>query len=171
MVSWSFLVPFVISAAITGISTYIEYSSAKERQKKLEALAGEKLRLQKQRASFEAEEKQNEINRQRRQQIARRRSIAVGQGQTVEMGLGSSANLADVATASSAKGASLFLGKSLSSTLAMQQSEFDIATADKTPGLAEQIGVGLLGAGAGVTGAIGTQALSGTTLPKWLTGK
>jgi len=144
----NWIVPFAISAAITGVSTYIQYSSAKKRQKKLEALAGEKLRLQQQRASFEAEEKQNEINRQRRHKIARRRSMAVGQGQTVEMGLGSSANLADRAITSSAKGASAFLGKSLSSTLAMQQSEFDIATFDKTPGLAEQIGVGLLGAGA-----------------------
>ena len=143
----SWLVPFAVSAAITAVSTYIQYSSAKKRQEKLEALAGEKLRLQKQRASFEAEEKQNEINRQRRHLIARRRSMAVGQGQTVEMGLGSSSNLADVAIESSAKGASLFLGKSLSSTLAMQQSEFDIATFDRTPGLAEQIGVGLLGAG------------------------
>jgi len=145
---WLSLIPYAISAAISGVSTYIQYSSAKKRGKKLEALASEKLRLQKQRASFEAEEKQNEINRQRRHQIARRRSIAVGQGQTVEMGLGSSANLADRAITSSAEGASAFLGKSLSSTLAMQQSEYDIATFDRTPGLAEQIGVGLLGAGA-----------------------
>jgi len=155
----SWVVPFVVSAAITGLSTYIQYSSAKKRGKKLEALAAEKLRLQKQRASFEAEEKQNEINRQRRHQIARRRSIAVGQGQTVEIGLGSSANLADVATASSAEGASLFLGKSLSSTLAMQQSEYDIATFDRTPGLAEQIGIGILGAGTSVSGSIGSSAL------------
>jgi multidrug efflux pump subunit AcrA (membrane-fusion protein) len=168
--SWGFLIPYAISAAITGVSTYIQYSSAKKRGKKLEALAAEKLRLQKQRASFEAEEAQNKINRDRRQQIARRRSIAVGQGQTVEIGLGSSANLADTAIESSAKGASLFLGKSLSSTLAMQQSEFDIATADKTPGLAEQIGVGLLGAGAGVAGSIGSKSLeSNNSLPTWLT--
>jgi hypothetical protein len=144
----SFLVPFAISAAITAVSTIIQISSSKKRQKKLEALAGEKLRLQKQRATFEAEEKQNEINRQRRRQIARRRSTAVGQGQTVEIGLGSSAELTDTAIESSAKGASAFLGKQLSSTLSLQQSEFDIATFDRTPGLAEQLLVGALGAGA-----------------------
>ena len=157
--SWAFLIPYAVSAAITGVSTYIQYSSAKKRGKKLEALAAEKLRLQKQRSNFEAEEKQNEINRQRRQQIARRRSIAVGQGQTVEMGLGSSANLADIAIESSAEGASQFLGKSLRSTLAMQQSEYDIATADRTPGLAEQITTGILGAGASVSGSVGSTAL------------
>jgi hypothetical protein len=140
-------VAFAISAAISAASTMIQSHFAGERQDKLEALAAERLRLQKQRATFEDAEARDKIRRERRLAMARRRSTAIAQGQTTETGLGSSSNLADTAIASSAAGASEFLRKQLSSTLALQQSEFDIATFDDTPGLVEQLGIGLLGAG------------------------
>jgi hypothetical protein len=155
--SWA--VSFAISAAISAASTLIQSYFAGERQDKLEALAAERLRLQKQRATFEAAEAKDKIGRERRLAIARRRSIAVGQGQTVETGLGSSSNLADTNIRSSAAGASLFLGKQLSSTLALQQSEFDISTFDETKSFTEQFLGGFLGAGAKVAGDLGSSYL------------
>jgi len=156
--SWA--VSFAISAAVNAASTLVQSYFSGKRQDKLEALASERLRLQKQRATFEADEARDKIRRERRLATAYRRSTAIGQGQTVETGLGSSSNLADTAIASSAAGASAFLGKQLSSTLALQQSEFDISTFDDTPGLAEQLGVGLLGAGGKVAGSIGSSYLA-----------
>jgi hypothetical protein len=153
-------ISFAISAAVSAASTMIQSHFAGERQDKMEALASERLRLQKQKATFEADEARDKIRRERRLAMAYRRSTAMEQGQVTETGLGSSSNLADRAIASSAARASEFLGKQLSSTLALQQSEFDIATFDATPGLAEQLGVGLLGAGAGVAGSIGTSQLT-----------
>jgi multidrug efflux pump subunit AcrA (membrane-fusion protein) len=155
--SWA--VPFAISAAISAASTLIQSHFAGKRQDKLEALAAERLRLQKQKATFESQEAQEKINRERRRATSVRRTIATAQGQTVEKGLGSSANLADIAIASSAAGASEFVGKQLRSTLALQQSEFDIATFDKTPGLVEQLGIGVLGAGAKIGESIGASEL------------
>jgi multidrug efflux pump subunit AcrA (membrane-fusion protein) len=152
-------ISFAISAAISTASTLIQSHFAGKRQDKLEALAAERLRLQKQRADFESQEAQEKISRERRRATSVRRTIATAQGQTVEKGLGSSANLADIAIASSAAGASEFVGKQLRSTLALQQSEFDIATFDKTPGLVEQLGIGVLGAGAGVARGIGSSYL------------
>jgi hypothetical protein len=152
-------VPFAISAAISVTSTLVKSHFAGKRQDKMEALAKERKRLLDQRSSIEAKEAQNTINRERRLKTAIRRSTAVGQGQAVEKGLGSSSNLADRAIASSAEGASTLLGQRLQSTLALSQSEYDIATFDSTPGMAEQIGLGILGAGSSVAGSIGTSAL------------
>jgi hypothetical protein len=152
--SWA--VSFAISAAVSVASTMIQSYFAGGRQDKLEALAAERLRLQKQKATFEAAEAGEKIRRERRRATAVRRTLATAQGQTVEKGLGSSANLADIAIASSAAGASEFLGKQLRSTLALQQSEFDIATFDATPGLAEQLFVGVGSGISGIASSIGT---------------
>jgi hypothetical protein len=155
----SWVVSFAISAAVSVASTMIQSHFAEKRQDQIEALAAEKLRLQQQKATFEAEEGQNVINRERRLATARRRSIATGQGQTVETGLGSSSNLADTAIASSATGATDYLGKHLSSSLALSQADFDIATFDNTPGMVEQLLSGSLGAIGSVASSIGTADL------------
>ena len=155
--SWA--VSFAISAAVSAASTLIQSHFAGKRQDKLEALAAERLRLQKQKATFEAAEAGEKIRRERRRATSVRRTLATAGGQTVEKGLGSSSNLADIAIASSAAGASAFVGEQLRSNLALQQSAFDIATFDDTPGLVEQLGIGVLGAGGKVAGEIGTAEL------------
>ena len=49
-------ISFAISAAVSAASTMIQSHFAGKRQDKLEALAAERLRLQKQKATFEAAE-------------------------------------------------------------------------------------------------------------------
>jgi hypothetical protein len=155
----SFLVQFAITAAITAVSTIISARLASARADDLEKLAAEKLRLQQQSVKFEAMESQRKIDVQRRLYKSTRRYLATSQGQTVELGLGSSSNLADVATESSARGASELLSKRLQSSLSLQQADFDIATFDSTPGLAEQLVTGGLGAAAGVSGTTASAKL------------
>jgi len=153
------LIPFAISAVITGVSTAIKAASANERAEELRVLAADKLRLQQEKAKFEAVEAQNVINREKRRATSLSRAVRSSQGQTVERGRGSSGDLIETAIASSGKGASELLSKRLASTLALQQKDFDIATLDTSPGLAEQLFTGTLGAGAAVAGSVGTGML------------
>jgi len=151
----TWLIPYAVSAAVTAVSMIIQKISADERASKLEKLAEEKLRLQRERATIEKTESERKIAVQAR--ILRANLVntaAAARGLDVES-RETSANLGLQAITSGVKGASSLLDKRFQSLLSLQQKEFDIATFDDTAGLAEQIITGALGAAAPVVSDIG----------------
>jgi hypothetical protein len=160
----SFLIPFAISIAVTAVSVIIQNLAAEDRADKLEKLAAEKLRLQQDRAAIEKEESARKIKTQGRILTAKLVNRMWAGGTSAE-GTDTSANLARQSIISGVKGASTLLDKRFQSVLALQQSDFDIATFDSTPGLAEQLVTGALG-------AVGSTAstYAGVELEKKVTG-
>jgi VIT1/CCC1 family predicted Fe2+/Mn2+ transporter len=151
----TWLIPYAVSAAITAVSMVIQKISADDRASQLEKLAGEKLRLQKERATIEKTESERKIAVQAR--ILRANLVntaAAARGLDVES-RETSANLGLQSITSGVKGASSLLDKRFQSLLALQQSDFDIATFDDTPGLAEQLITGALGGLAPIAQGVG----------------
>ena len=156
----TFLQAFAFAFAIEAVSTVIKHKMAEDRREEVEKLNEQRLNLQKKSLAIEKAEKERLINMQRRKQTALRRNVAVTQGQDVET-RASSANLQDIAIASSAEGAQSLLEKRTGSTLALNINAYELNKAQSaTAGLAEQLFTSGLGAGSSVFSAVAAGKVS-----------